>query len=106
MHHHTPGLRPVAKPKTSWPIAIYMAVCIVALIATNLLSLALDGVETNRARTIVQFLLFLIPLARLLIAMHRSERSRIWIAYIAGMALTPPAWLFLVEPLWDRLEKP
>ena len=42
----------------------------------------------------------------LLIAMRRSEKSRTWIGYITGMALAPPTWLLLVEPLWDRSEKP
>lgn len=97
------GLRVPSRPKTTWPVLILLAVWAIGYVTIGTMTASLDGWVANRSRMVVQTLLFLIPLVRILIASMRAERSRTWIGYVIGMALSTPIWIFVVESLWDWL---
>ncbi len=86
-----------APQATTWPIKPYLAALLFAWITLVLFTTALDGRWINAARLRTQAGICLILLLRLLWAVHRHERNRLWIVYLTGMALAAPLWI-LIEP--------
>ena len=73
-----------------------MVIVIAALWAlTAAATAALDGRNTERG--LAQGALFAVPLARILVAIFRRERSRTWIAYFAFAGAILPLWFWVLE---------
>jgi hypothetical protein len=83
--------------KTTWPVKAFLVAVVFAWLTMAMFSAALDGPAINAARLRTQAGICLILILRLLWAIHRRERNRIWIAYLIGMVLAAPIWL-IAEP--------
>lgn len=93
--------RSVESDRTTWPAKMFLAALVFAFITLSMFTAALDGAVINNARSQTQAGICLILGIRLLWAVYRKERSKIWVVYIACMFLAVPIWLLVEEWLRD-----
>lgn len=74
--------------RTSWPVKTYLCLWIFDFFTILILCSALDGVN----RSPVQFIFLMMLLGRLVIAIWKKERNRIWVFYIIILIFAAPLY--------------
>ena len=90
-----------APPKSNWPVGLYLGMVAWAFVTMSIFTASLDGPEKNAARGQGQVALLTCALLRLSWAMHRKEKSKGWIFYVALLFLAAPIWMLVEQPLWS-----
>ena len=87
--------------KSTWPIGLYLGAVVWAFLTLIVFTAALDGPETNAARSRAQIALIACALIRLAWALHKKDGSRGWIFYVVLLFLAAPTWMLIEQPLWS-----
>lgn len=83
--------------KTSWPIKLYLPAAFFAFVTVVLFTPTLSGGAIDDGRILAQAAICLLFVLRLLWAVHKKERNKIWLLYVVAMFAAAPIWL-LAEP--------